>query len=240
MKNPTASVLAPVLASALASVAGAVPLTGSGANLPIASNTPPPSQTRAVVASGGGWTGSWTAPAAAPWVGSFTATGPIPVGTSNATGTTIYDFTSMPLGHLSAGTYFRFGDVDGGSTQNETFTLQAFDASGNLLTTPWLDEPIATTGTGTGGGGAILPGNTPGWSWTAGTGTYFIDGTTVTGGNPTLSNWLESNQDITELIVTRTSGFASFSLAAPLIPAPGAGALALFATGALGVRRRRA
>jgi hypothetical protein len=231
---------ASVLAASLAAAAGAVPLTGSGSNLPIASPTTPPAQARTAVASGGGWTGSWTAPAAAPWVGSFTATGPIPSGLSNPTGTTRYDFTSLPLGHLSAGTYFRFGDVDGGSTQNETFTLQAWDTSGNLITTPWLDEPISTSGFGTGGGGAIAPGNTPGWSWTAGTGTYFIDGTSVTGGNPSISNWLESNTDIAELLVIRTSGFANFSLAAPLIPAPGAGAMALLASGALGVRRRRA
>jgi MYXO-CTERM domain-containing protein len=220
----------------LASTAQAMPLTGSGANLPIASSTTPPAQARTAVASGSGWTGSWSAPAAAPWVGSFTATGPIPSGVG-PTGITRYDFSSLPMGALSSGTYFRFGDVDGGSTQNETFTLLAWDVSGNLVTTPWLDGPIATGGVGP-GGGAILPTSTPGWSWNAGTGEYFIDGSTVSGGNPSVSSWLVSNTDIAMLSVERTSDFANFSLAAPLIPSPGAAALFGLA-GLTAARRRR-
>jgi len=230
--------LAALAASTLAaSAALAAPLTGSGANLPVASSTAPLAQIRAAVTGVGGWTGSWTAPAATPWVGSFEVEGPIPSGLGNPTGISRYDFTTMPLGALSAGTYFRFGDVDGGSTQNETFVLIAFDAGGAVINTPWLDEPIATTGSGTGGGGTILPGNTPGWSWNAGTGEYLIDGSTVTGGNPSLTSWLESNTAISFLSVERTSGFANFSLAAPLIPAPGAAAL--FGLAGLAAARRR-
>ena len=196
-----------------ASAAIAVPLTGSGSNLPISSPVAPANQARTVTpTSATTWDGSWTAPAAAPWVGTFSAFGPIPAGTTNPTGTTRYDFTSLPFGDLSAGTYFRFGDVDGGSTTNETFTLIAFDAGGSTITTPWLDEPIYTGGIGTGGAGAILPNNLPGWSWNAGTGEYFIDGSTVTGGNPSISIYMESNLDISFLQLTRTSGFASFSL----------------------------
>ena len=133
---------------------------------------------------------------------------------------------------------FRFGDVDGGSTTNETFTLLAFDASNTLITTPWLDEPVYTGGIGTGPGSSLVIGNMPGWSWNAGTGEYFIDGSTITTANPSVSIYLESNMDISYLQVTRTSGFASFSLGAPLVPAPGSAALFGLA-GIAGLRRRR-
>jgi len=225
-----------LLALAAATTASAIPLTGSGSNLPIASPTAPAAQGRTAVLGGGGWTGSWTAPAAAPWVGSFSVSGPIPSGTGPV-GFSRYDFTSLPLGHLSSGTYFRFGDVDGGSSTSENFTLLAFDTSGNLITTPWLEEPVATTGIGT-SGGVIIPTDTPGWSWNAGTGEYFIDGAGVTSsGNPTISNWLESNTNIAFLEVTRGSAFANFSLAAPIIPAPGSAAL--FGLAGLAAARRR-
>lgn len=216
----------------------AVPLTGSGPNLPIASPVVPANEGRTATPIAGGFIGSWTPAVAPAWNGSFTASGPIPVGTTNPVGVTRYDFTSLPLGDLSAGTYFRFGDVDGGSTTNETFTLLAFDASNTLITTPWLDGPIYTGGTGTGGGGTILPNNMPGWSWNAGTGEYFIDGSTVTGGNPTIGFYLESNMDISYMELTRTSGFASFSLGAPLVPTPGSAALFGLA-GLTAARRRR-
>lgn len=231
--------LALIASTGLGSIVSAQPLTGSGANLPIPApnDPPPPQQPRTATLGGPGWTGSWIAPAAPAWVGSFTAIGPIPSGTTNPTGTTRYDFSTLPTGELPVGTFFRFGDVDGGSTTTEVFTLQAFDTGGTLITTPWLDVPIAVTGTGTGGGGAILPGNTPGWSWTAGTGTYVIDGATVTGGNPSLTVFLESNTSIASMRLTRGSGFASFSLAAPLIPAPGG--LAVVAAGGLLASRRR-
>ena len=225
------------LALAAATAASAIPLTGSGANLPVAGSTPPPAQGRSITSmSMSGWTAEWTAPVAAPWLGSFSVNGPVPSGLG-ATGISRYDFSTMPGGVLSAGAYFRFGDVDGGSTQNETFTLLAFDTGGSLITTPWLEQPIATAGSGTGGGGTILPGNTPGWSWNAGTGEYFIDGTSVTGGNPSISNYLESNTDIAMLSVNRTSDFANFSLAAPLVPAPGSAAL--FGLAGLAAARRR-
>lgn len=227
------------LALSLAGTAAAQPLVGAGPNLPIPApnDPPPPQQVRNAVTSGPGWTGTWVAPAQPDWVGSFTATGPIPAG-ATTTGTTRYDFSTLPTGQLPADTFFRFGDVDGGSTTTEVFTLLAFDSGGSLITTPWLDEPIAVTGTGTGGAGAILPGNTPGWSWTAGTGTYVIDGATVTGGNPSISIFMESNTPIASMQLTRGSTFASFSLAAPLIPAPASAAL-LGLGGLAACRRRR-
>lgn len=221
-----------------ASSALAIPLTGSGAHLPITSPVVPAHEARTATPVPGGFIGSWTPAVAPAWNGSFTATGPIPVGLSNPVGTTRYDFTSLPFGDLSAGTYFRFGDVDGGSSTNETFTLLAFDASNTLITTPWLDEPVYTGGIGTGPGASLVPGNMPGWSWNAGTGEYFIDGSTITTPNPSVSIYLESNMDISYMQLTRTSGFASFSLGAPLIPAPGSAALFGLA-GIAGLRRRR-
>jgi hypothetical protein len=214
-------------------------LIGAGPNLPIpAPNNPPPlQQVRTATPSGPGWTGSWTAPAAANWVGSFTAIGPIPAGMTT-TGTTRYDFTTLPTGELPSGTFFRFGDVDGGSTTTEIFTLRAFDTGGNVITTPWLSLPISVTGTGTGGAGAILPGNTPGWSWAAGTGTYTIDGSTVTGGNPSVSVFMTSLVGMSTMQLTRGSTFCSFSLAAPLVPAPSSAAL-LGLGGLAACRRRR-
>lgn len=227
-----------VISFAVAGMASAQPLVGSGPNLPIPApnNPPPPQQPRTATPSGPGWTGTWTAPAATDWVGSFTAIGPIPAG-ATTTGTTRYDFTTLPTGALPASTFFRFGDVDGGSTTTEVFTLRAFDATNTLITTPWLDVPIAVTGLGTGPGSSILPGNTPGWSWNAGTGTYTIDGSTVTGGNPSITEYLESNTAMSFLMVTRGSTFANFSLAAPLIPAPAT--CALLAAGGITASRRR-
>lgn len=221
-----------------ASAALAVPLTGSGAHLPIVSPIVPANQGRTTAPIAGGFSGTWTAPAAAAWVGTFTALGPIPAGLANPIGTTRYDFTSLPLGALSAGTYFRFGDLDGGSSTTETFTLRAFDASNSLITAPWLDGPVYTGGIGTGPGSSLVTGNMPGWSWTAGTGSYFFDGSTITTANPSVSFYLESNMDIAYLQLTRTSAFANFSLGAPLVPAPGSAAL-LAAAGIAGARRRR-
>jgi hypothetical protein len=212
-------------------------LIGAGPNLPIPApnNPPPPNQPRAVTTGAGSWTGTWTAPAQANWIGSFNAIGPVPSGMTS-TGTTRYDFTSLPTGQLPVGTFFRFGDVDGGSTQNEVFTLRAFDTGGNLITTPWLSLPISVTGTGTGGGGAILPGNTPGWSWAAGV--YTIDGSTVTGGNPSVAVHMTSLTSMATMNLTRASTFANFSLAAPLVPAPSSAAL-LGLGGLAACRRRR-
>ncbi|RMH28795.1 MAG: hypothetical protein D6693_03035 [Planctomycetota bacterium] len=223
----------------LASAAAAAPLIGSGSNLPIPSPNPgaPPAQFRTPTTVTGGWTGAWTAPAAASWVGTFSVVGPIPSSVSNPAGTSVYDFSTLPLGVLPVGTYFRFGDLDGGSVTNETYTLTAFDSSG-AITTPWLDDVLGVTGTGTGSSGAILPGNMPGWSFNSTTGAYFFDGSTVTGGNPSLGVWLQSNTSILQLEIIRTSNFANFALAAPLaIPAPGAVTLAGLA--GLALRRRR-
>jgi len=232
-----------ILAIMITAAASAAPLTGSGPNLGIPSPNPgePPRQGAALWdITPTGFNGTWTAPALAPWIGDFTAVGPVPSGISNPPGSTRYDFTTLATGLLPSGTYFSFGDVDGGSTTFETFVLSASDVTGALITTPWLDEPMAVTGVGTGGGGSILPGNMPGWDWNATLGQYTIDGSTVTGGNPSLGVWLESNTDMAFLSVERTSSFANFGLSAP-IPEPGTAAmLALVGTGAALFRRRTA
>lgn len=161
----------------------------------------------------------------------------MPAGLSNPIGLTRYDFSTLPTGLLPVGTYFAFGDVDGGSSTNENFILQAFDAAGALITNAWLDQPIGVNGIGTGPGSTILPGNLPGWTWDAGTSTYTISGAGVTGGNPSLTVWIQNNTAIGSLAVERTSGFANFSLSAP-IPSPGGmGVLALAA--GIAARRRR-
>ena len=207
-----------------ATIVSAAPLTGSGPNLPIPVPNPgePPRVGAALSGiTGSGFNGSWSAPALAPWVGSFSATGPVPSGLPNPVGSTRYNFTTLPTNVLPTGTYFTFGDVDGGSVTNETFVLHAYDSGGGLITSPWLNEILALTGTGTGSGGTILPGNLPGWEWDPGLSQYTIDGSTVTGGNPTLTVWFESNTPMSLLNVQRTSAFANFGLSAP-VPEPAA------------------
>jgi hypothetical protein len=218
----------------------AAPLIGSGANLAIPG--PNPGAPNAVPqdlsnVTPGGFDGSWSPPAFAPWLGTYSAEGPVPSGQTGLTGLTRYDFSTMPTGHLPADSIFVFGDVDGGSFTNETFVLNAFDSTGALITTPWLNEPIGVTGIGTGPGQTILPNNMPGWSWNAGLGEYVIDGSTVTGGNPSISVWLDSNTAIASMNLVRTSDFANFNLWAP-IPEPTSTGAVLLTILAAGMRRR--
>lgn len=225
-----------VLVCAMAAPAFATPLTGMGANLPIPSINPgePPREPAVLTSVTGGFTGTWSSPALPDWIGTFSADGPIPSSNSNPAGITRYDFTTLPTGVLPDDTIFFFGDVDGGSTTTELFILNAFDATGALITTPWLDEPIGVSGVGS-SGGTVFPTNMPGWEWDAGLGEYTIDGTTVSG-NPSVAVWIESNTDIAFLTVNRPSNFANFGLSAP-VPEPAT--LALVAMGAAAVLRRR-
>ncbi len=222
-----------------AGTAVAAPITGSGSNLPIPGPNPgaPPSQVRAVTTFTGGFTGTWTSPVLPGWLGSYTANGPIPAGSTNPTGLTRYDFSGLPNGYLPSSTYFWLGDLDGGSTTGEQFILEAFDAAGSAILTPWLDNPIGVVGAGTGSGGTILGSDMPGWAFNSTSGVYTFIGSTVGPGNPSIGVFLPSNVNITSLNVTRPFAFANFALYAP-IPTPGTAAI-LGMGGMVLLRRRR-
>lgn len=209
-------------------------LTGAGQHLPVPNQGPPANQGRSVTGNtvSGPWQGTWSAPVLNDWVGTFDANGPTPTTINNNMGTTVYDFTSLPTGALPAGTYFRFGDVDYGSGSIEVLSLTATDSNGAILT-PWLHEPMAVNGTGSGPASSIISDDMPGWSY--GAGSYKIDGSTVPG-NPTVSFMLTNDVPITTLRLTRGTRFANFSLHAP-IPEPASAGMLL--AGALAFARRR-
>ncbi|MFN0133987.1 MAG: hypothetical protein ACKVW3_15840 [Phycisphaerales bacterium] len=222
----------------------AQPLTGSGSHLPIPSVTGVSSGYVAHAITGivpgptppQGFNGSWTSGVVQPgWVGTYNALGPTTG--SGDVGTTNYDFTPLAAGHLPAGTSFYFGDVDNRGL-NEVFLLTAYDSIGNVVTTPWLDEPGWVFGTGTGPLGAPATVDMPGWVW-SGT-NYKIDGTLVTSGpNPALGIEMLSNTAIWTLEVRKLDGANGFSLLAPPVPAPGVGVVALAGLGAMARRGRR-
>ena len=230
--------LAASLVMCFGSISLGAALTGPGPVLvPFTTAPVPPLQIRAAAGNftTGPWTGTWTPPALLPWSGgssgTFNATGPLPAGT-NPTGTATYDFTLLPNGNLPVGTYFRFGDVDDGSSTNEVYELRAFVGS-TQLTSAWLDETIGVDDF------FNLPtaAKMPEYSFAAGV--YTIDGNNVPG-NPGISFVLPSNTAMTKLEVIRFSSFENFSLAAP-IPEPSTLALASFGFLALawGWRRKR-
>lgn len=148
-----------------AAFVSAAPLTGSGANLPLPGNTGPTPPGVAPVLSNlsGPFTGTWSSPAPAPWLGTFTGTGSYP--SSGASGTSVFDFSGLAAGELPAGTYVRLSDLDG----SEVMTLRAFDASAALITSPWLEEPVAVSGLTP---SEFVQANLPGWDFTAGVYTF--------------------------------------------------------------------
>lgn len=201
----------------------ATPLTGSGTHLPIPSPNPgmPAFQSPTISTVSGGFTGTWASPALSAWLGTFSATGPLPVAPNF--GTTNYDFTPLAAtAVLPVGTYFFLGDVDIGSGTGEIFDMRAYDSSGALLSA-WLDEPVAVWGPGSGSGGAIDVRDMPSWSYNTISKTYRFDGGT-TGPFPfvsTLTIAMLSNQPIARLeLVKLTTLNYSFGLGAP-VPAPG-------------------
>lgn len=229
------------LALAFTTSAKASPLLGSGTHIPIPSINPgePPRQGAALssIIVPSSFDGTWTAPAEPDWIGTWSAQGPVPSSTANPAGTTRFDFTTLPTAVLPSGTIFFFGDVDAGAGETEQFILTATDSGGGLITTPWLDEPIGVSGSGTGGGGSVISDNMPGWDWNSSTGEYLIDGTTV-GSNPSVAVWILSNTDIASMSVVRTSAFANFGLSAPIVPEPATASL-LALGGAVALCRRR-
>lgn len=207
--------------AASTSLTNAAVLTGSGPNLPIPSPNPawPPGVSPTQIQTGPTFVGSWSLPAHPQWNGFYTGSGQLPG--AFMTGTVRYDFTTLPLGYLPAGTFFIFGDVDGGSGNPERFHIEAFDASNNTITNPFLDQPISVRGPGTGVAGAVLPNNMPGWDWNVtNPNEYLITGATVTGGNPSVAFALETNQPIYRMSLEKPTTHYGFGMQAPQIPEP--------------------
>lgn len=145
------------------------------------------------------------------------------------------DFSGLPTNVLPIGSLLWFGDLDSSSN---TVTLRAFDEFGNLMN-EWLNETSAVYGVGRGPGNSIVLEDLPGWSWDAGSSSYFIDGGTVTGFNPTVNVYLESNQAITSLEVQKPGTSYNFGVRAPLsVPEPSSVLLSGMGL-ALGVMRRK-
>jgi hypothetical protein len=158
-----------------------------------------------------------------------------------SSGATGYDFSSLPLGYLPAGTFFVFGDVDSGSTLEEQYDLRAFDSSNNLISNPWLDDTYAVRGPGTGTAGAVTTNDMPGWSWNAPAtpDTYVINGSTITGGNPNVAFALASNQPIYAMELDKVTTHNGFVLQAPTVPEPSSVALLIMGVGAIIAKRRK-
>lgn len=202
-------------------------------------NPIPPAVGPAYVDNGNGTTtGTWSSPAGADWLGSFTVTGPLPT-SGGAVGTATYDFSTLANGYLPIGSYFQFGDLDYGSAQDESYTLTAYDTAGNIITSPWLEETIGEDGIGNGPGNAILPTDMPSYEWQATNFSYYFNGDSVPG-NPTVSVAVANNMQIGKLVVSRDSFYNAFGIAAP-VPEPSSVALLScgFCTLFFLVRRRR-
>lgn len=210
----------------------ATPLTGSGDHLPVPTAGRPFMQTRTISQEPPvpqyDFTGTWSAPAYPDWIGTFSATGPVPVSKDTLPGMTKYNFTDLPTNVLPAGSFFIFGDVDIGSGQIEKFTLGGRDSPGSdFIKEAWLSEPVGVWGSGV---SALAM---PCWNWDTTSGFYTIDGTTVPG-NPTISFALKTLQPIAELQINRESNYANFVLAAPIpepTPIPEPITLAMFTLG---------
>ena len=226
----------------VATTASAAVLTGSGTDLPIPSPNPawPVGIAPTYMTVGTIHTGDWAPGSVHPnWAGTFgMSSPPIP---ALSTGTLRYDFTTLPLGYLPAGTFFYFGDVDGGSTNPERFNLEAYDAGAAIIPNEWLDDTYAVTGTGTGPGGTIVPSNMPSWDWNVtNPNSYQIaaSGLPPTG-NPNVGAVLRTNQPIWSMTLNKPTTHYGFNLLAPPpVPEPATALLALSGVVAGGVRRR--
>lgn len=184
------------------------PALGDETNIPIPSDNiiPLPSSVTPsfTPVTGSPFTGTWVGTGAdSPWVDVDTFNG-IGSGTRNLdVGITTFDFVTTPL---PVGTYFNFSDVDNGSrTSSEQFILEAFDTSGNLITTNWLSEPFSVRGTSN---FSELP------SSDFNSGTYTIDGMDITG-NPSVNFTLTNLEEIGRLVINKQQGNNSFVLLAP-------------------------
>jgi len=180
-----------------------------------------------------GFSGTWSSPAATPWLGTFTGTGTLALGASaSATGTGVFDFSGLTNngGLLPAHSYFTIADLDFGSATSETISLRAYDAAGDLLTDPWLEKPDWIFGNG-----PLVPSALPSYIWDAGAGTYTFDGAGETyAGNPNVAFSMLNTVPISVLEETKLTAYASFSIKAPtVVPVPAA--VWLFGSGLLGL-----
>lgn len=187
----------------------AAPLTGSGSVMTLPTDNGPlsPGIAPTITNLSGGFQGTWSAPAGADWLGTFNVTGTYPA--SGATGTTTWDFTTLPNG-LPSGTYFRFGDLDNG----ETFTLRAYTLANTAITSDWLDQAIFIS--------SLTPSeltdplSMPGWNATSGV--YTFTGNFASS-NHTVTITLPSNTPIGYLELSKPDTTNGFGLAAP-VPEP--------------------
>ena len=207
------AMIAPATFLFAANVSAQLPkLTGQGDHIPNVgpSTIWPPgiSPTQVADMAGTTFSGTWDNTVQSPWVGTFNATGLIP-GSANS-GFVDYDFTSLPLGYLPKGTFFLFGDVDGGTGLCEKFELEAFDGLGNSISVEWLTEPLVVNNSTT-------PLDMPGWDWNiTNPNQYRIDGTTEAApGNPSVGFALVTCEDISRLTLDKLATNYGFVIQAP-------------------------
>jgi hypothetical protein len=211
----------PATAAALGS------LTTVPVPFPAATGSLPPG-IAATLAIGANFTGTWTTPVAAEWLGTFNGTGPYPL-SANGAGVSDWNFTTLDDHILPIDTYFRLGDLDQSTAEKYIFT--AFDAAHVQITTDWLDAPIFASSLTA---ADLIPGSMPEYSVL--NGVYTFDGGGVAG-NPTLTVTLLNNVAISFLSVQKFSNNNSFGLAAPT-PEPGTMFLLGLGLAALGLRRK--
>ena len=210
----------------------AAPLTGSGSvmTLPTDSGSLSPGLTPVITNTFSGFQGTWSAPAAADWIGTFTTTGTYP--SSGVTGTTLWDFTTLPNG-LPSGTFVRFGDLDNG----ETFTLRAYTLANVPITSDWLEDAIFIASANP--ADLTDPLSMP--AWNAAAGVYTFTGN-VGLTNHTVTITLPTNTTIGYLELSKPDTNNGFGLAAP-VPEPATYAitgLGLIAAALAGRRRSQA
>ncbi len=206
------------------------PLIGSG-DLPFPGDTgAPDSISPTYVDSTVSFTGTWDSTAASAWQGTFTGSPARIANTSSGTGINTFDFGGLAIGILPTNTFIGLGDLDAGSSSSELISFRAWDASGSLITTAWLEEPSYQTGTG-----SQVAEMLPDFSWNAITGIYTFDGNGETwAGNPSTGVYMLTNQQILTLEVNDQTSYAGFGISAPRAQVPEPTTFLLIITGIIG------
>jgi Ca2+-binding RTX toxin-like protein len=218
--NQFSSTAAAIVAMTLVSASSlAMPLVGSGRLPPGTTGSPAfiaPLYADVPVSAPVSFTGTWDATAPSAWQGTFTGTPTFIRSTANNIGINKIDFSGLPTGVLPKQSFFALGDLDDGSSSGEIITLTAWDADGDLITMPWLDEPSYQSGRG-----ASDPKSLPDFTWDQVTGTYSFDGNGEDfRGNPSIVVFMRNNKEIGFLEVNDQTAFAGFGLSAPSTPPP--------------------